>query len=126
MLNKKDIGKYVEVDLDVYEGRTIPGSVQDLTYGILENIKDGKYHLRPSATVPVEILNISHIGKSVLRSRGIRAPNRRLVHGKANLIAHLDQNKSLVLSQEKVGDNIAVCGDAFFKRTYGIGSKELP
>jgi hypothetical protein len=126
MLTKKDIGKYVEIDLDVYEGRTIPGSVQDLTYGVLANIKDGKYHLRPSATIPVEMLDMSDIGRHVFRLRGIRVPNRRLVRGKANLIAHLDQNKPLVISQEEVGDNIAVCGDAFFKRTYGIGSTELP
>jgi len=127
MLTKKDIGKYVEVDLESYGEQTIAGSAQNLTYGILEDIKDGQYHLRPSATIPVKTLNISDIGKYFLRlKRGIRVPKRILVHGKANLIAHLDQNKLLVLSQEEVGDNIGVCGDAFFKVAYGIGSKELP
>ncbi len=126
MITKKDIGKYVEIDLEPYEGSTIPGSRQNLVYGVLEEITDTSYVLRPSAMVEVEFLKISDIRRQILRAKRKRTSTRRLVNGKSNLIAHLDQNKELVLSKEVVGDNIGLFGEASFKRNYGIKFTELP
>ena len=126
MVTRKDIGKYVEIDLDVYGGPTIPGSTQDLIYGRLEDITDTHYVLRPSAKVEIEILDISDIRRTAIRARGNSAPPRRLTRGNKNLIAHLDQNKQLALSREVVGESIVIFEENSFKRNYGINPKELP
>jgi len=126
MISIKDKGKYVEIDTESYGGNTILGSRQNLIYGVLEDITDAHYVLRPSATVEVEFLNISDIIRQIIKAKGNRAPKRRLVNGRKNLIAHLDQNKELVLSKEVVGNNICLFGDVSFKRNYGINFAELP
>ena len=126
MISIKDKGKYVEIDTESYVGNTILGSRQNLIYGILEDITDTHYVLRPSAIVEVEFSNISDIRRQILKSKGKWVFKRKLVNGRKNLIAHLDQNKELVLSKEVVGNSICLFGNVSFKRNYGINFAELP